>query len=57
VDGSKLKVRAFAGRLGDSRKDPQLDPLGGSKSKDAPTPAGSLSLAYFDGDQTVTVHK
>jgi len=56
VDGSKLKVRASAGRLGESRKDPPLEPLGGSKSKDSPAPAGSRFVAYFDGDQTLTLH-
>jgi len=56
VDGSKLKVRASAGRLGDSRKDPALEPLGGSKSKDSPAPAGSRFVAYFDGDQAFTLH-
>ena len=55
VDGSKIKVRATAGRLGESRKDPALDPLGASKSKDSAAPAGSRFLAYFDGDQTVNV--
>jgi serine/threonine protein kinase len=57
VDGSKLKVRATQGRLGESRKDPPLEPLGGLKAKDAPVPVGSRFLAYFDGDQSVTVRK
>jgi len=57
VDGSKVKVRATAGRLGESRKNPPLDPLGGIRSKDAMVPAGSRFLAYFDGDQTVTLRK
>jgi serine/threonine protein kinase len=57
VDGTKLKVRASAGRLGESRKDPPLDALGGSRSKDALAPAGSRFLAYFDGDQTLTLRK
>jgi serine/threonine-protein kinase len=55
VDGSKLKVRATSGRLGESRKDPQFEPIGGVRSKDAPVPAGSRFLAWFDGDQTVTL--
>ena len=57
VDGSKIKVRATAGRLGESRKDPPLDPLGGTRSKDSIAPAGSRFLAYFDGDQSVSVKK
>lgn len=57
IDGTKVKVRATAGRLGESRRDPPLDPLGGSRSKDAIAPAGSRFLAYFDGDQTLTVSK
>jgi hypothetical protein len=56
IDGSKLKVRATPGRLGESRKNPPLDPLGGVKSKDSVAPAGSRFIAYFDGDQTLTVH-
>jgi serine/threonine protein kinase len=55
ADGSRLKIRATPGRLGESRKNPPLEPLGGSKSKDAPAPAGSRFTAYFDGDQTVAV--
>ena len=57
VDGTKVKVRAFPGRLGESRKDPPLDPTGGARSRDAIAPAGSRFLAYFDGDQTVTLRK
>jgi hypothetical protein len=57
VDGSKVKVRATVGRLGESRKEPPLDPLEGTKSKDSVATAGSRFLAYFDGDQTVTLHK
>jgi len=57
VDGSRLKLRATAGRLGDSRKDPSLEPIGGAKSKDVLAPAGSRFLAWFDGDQTVTVRQ
>jgi serine/threonine-protein kinase len=53
VDGTKLKVRATAGKLGESRKDPPLDPIGGSKTKDAIAPAGSHFVAYFDRDQTL----
>ena len=53
VDGSALKVRAT--RLGDSRRDPAFEPPGGLKSKDAAVPAGTSFVAYFDGDQTVTV--
>ena len=53
VDGSKLNIRATAGRLGESRKDPSFEPLGGVKSKDSPGGAGSRFLAYFDGDQAV----
>ena len=55
VNGSKLKVRAVPGRLGDSRKAPPLDPLGGSRSKDAVAPAGSRFIAYVDGDQSLTL--
>jgi len=56
VNGTKVKVRASPGRLGESRKDPQLDSLGGSRSKGAAL-AGSRFLAYFDGDQTLTLRK
>jgi serine/threonine-protein kinase len=55
ADGSRLKVRATPGRLGESRKDPSLEPIGGSRSKDDLAPAGSRFHAYFDGDQPVTV--
>jgi serine/threonine protein kinase len=57
VDGTKVKVRASPGRLGESRKDPPLEPIGGSRSKDAIAPAGSRFQAYFDGDQSLTLHK
>jgi serine/threonine protein kinase len=57
VDGTRLKVRATAGRLGDSRKDPPLEPLGGPKAKDVLAPAGSRFLAWFDGDQSITVRR
>ena len=57
TDGSKLKVRSSVGRLGESRKDPPLEPIGGLKSKDAVAPAGSMFRAYFDGDQSVEVKK
>ncbi len=57
VNGEKVKVRATAGHLGESRKNPYLDPLGGIRSKDAIAPAGSRFLAYFDGDQTLSVPK
>ena len=57
VDGSKLRVRASAGHLGESRKDPPLEPLGGLRAKDAVVLAGSRFLAYFDGDQTLTLHQ
>jgi serine/threonine-protein kinase len=57
VDGTKIKVRATSGSLGESRKAPSLDPLGGSRSKDAVAPAGSRFLAYLDGDQTLTLAK
>ncbi|HEY3835010.1 MAG TPA: serine/threonine-protein kinase [Bryobacteraceae bacterium] len=53
VDGSVLKVRAT--RSGDNRKNPTFEPVGGSRSKDAVVPAGSTFMAYFDGDQTVTI--
>jgi serine/threonine protein kinase len=55
VDGTKLKIRAMPGKLGDERKDRPLDPIGGSKSKDSIAPAGSRFMAYFDGDQTLTL--
>ena len=58
VDGSRLKVRATAGKLGESRKDPPLEPIaGGSKSKDVLAPEGSRFAAWFDGDQTLTVKR
>ena len=57
VDGSQVKVRATPGHLGESRKDPPLDPIGGTKSKDAVAPAGSHFMAYIDGDQTLAVRK
>jgi serine/threonine-protein kinase len=57
VDGSELKVRATTGRLGESRKDPPFEPVGGLRSKDAVVPAGSRFIGYFDGDQTITVHR
>lgn len=56
VDGTRLRVRATPGRLGESRKDPPLEPLGGAHTKDSPAPAGSFFQAYIDGDQTVTIH-
>jgi serine/threonine-protein kinase len=52
VDGTRLKVRATPGKLGESRKDPPLEPVG-AKTKDAP--AGSHFVAYFDGDQTLAL--
>jgi serine/threonine protein kinase len=57
VDGSKLKVRAAAGRLGESRKAPQFEPIGGVRAKDTPVPAGSRFMAYFDGDQEISVRR
>ena len=57
VNGANVKVRATPGRLGERRKDPPLEPLGGSRSKDATAPAGSRSPAYFDGDQTLTLRQ
>ena len=53
-DGTRLKVRATPGRLGEARKDPPLDPIGGSKGKDSIASAGSRFIAYFDGDQALT---
>jgi serine/threonine-protein kinase len=57
VNGTKVKIRATPGRLGESRKAPALDPLGGVRSKDAVAPAGSRFMAYVDGVQTLTVAK
>lgn len=52
VGGTRVRVRAS-----ESRKNAPLDPLGGSRSKEAIATAGSRFLAYFDGDQTVTLPK
>ena len=55
VNGSKIKVRASEGRLGEQRKDKSLDPIAGPKSKNGTVTAGSRFYAYFDGDQTLTL--
>jgi serine/threonine protein kinase len=55
VDGSELKIRATPGLLGESRKNPSFDPIDGARTKDAIAPAGSRFMAYFDGDQSVTI--
>ena len=56
VDGSILKVRATSGRLGESRKEIGVRSAGAVLGpKTIPIRAGSRFLAYFDGDQVVTV--
>ena len=55
VDGGKLKVKAAPGRNSD-RNERNLEPPG-HRGKESLAPAGSMYLAYFDGDQTVAVRK
>ena len=55
VDGSKVKVRATAGKTTD-KNEHNLEPQG-KKVKELLAPAGSSYTAYFDGDQTVNVKK
>jgi hypothetical protein len=49
IDGTALKVRATPAHLADARK--------GTPLEEAPVPAGSHFIGYFDGDQSVTVRK
>jgi hypothetical protein len=55
TDGSKLKVKATAGR-GADKNERNLEPPG-HRGKESLAPKGSSYLAYFDGDQTVAVKK
>jgi serine/threonine protein kinase len=55
TDGSKLRVRAMPGR-GSDRSERNIE-LPGHRAKDTIAEAGSQYLAYFDGDQTVSVRK
>ena len=57
VDGSKLKVRATPGRPGDGRDERPVEVPGHAPSKEVLVPAGTEFVAYFDGDQTVTVRR
>jgi serine/threonine-protein kinase len=55
VDGAKLKIKAAPGRASD--RDVRNIAPPGYKGKEVVAPAGSAYVAYFDGDQTVTVKK
>jgi serine/threonine-protein kinase len=55
VDGTRLKVKASAGRSSD-KNEKSIEPPG-HRGKESLAPAGSTYLAYFDGDQTVAVKK
>ena len=55
VDGTKLKIKATPGRT-DDKNERSIEPPG-HRGKENLAPAGSNYLAYFDGDQTVTVKK
>ena len=55
VDGRRLKIKASPGRKSDKNEQGIQPP--GHRNKDLLAPAGSKYLAYFDGDQTVTVRK
>jgi tRNA A-37 threonylcarbamoyl transferase component Bud32 len=57
VDGSKLNVRATPGRPGDRREERPVELPGHAPSKEVLVPAGTEFVAYFDGDQTVTVRR
>jgi serine/threonine protein kinase len=54
VDGTKIKLRATPGKQKD-RADRVLEPIGAARTKDLLAPKGSIFLAYYDGDQTVTI--
>ena len=55
VDGTKLKVKAVPGR--NDRNERTLEFPGKRPTKEKLAAAGSLTLGYFDGDQTVAVKK
>ena len=55
VDGTKLKIKSTPGRS-DDKNERSIEPPG-HRGKENLAPAGSNYLAYFDGDQTVTVKK
>jgi len=55
VDGSRVKVKASAGRSSD-KNEHNIEPPG-HRGKELLAPAGSSYLAFFDGDQTVAVKK
>ncbi len=55
VDGTKLKVKASPGRRPD-KNERRIEPPG-HRGKESLAPAGTTYLAYFDGDQKVTVKK
>ncbi|MEO8371123.1 MAG: protein kinase [Candidatus Solibacter sp.] len=55
TDGTKLKIKSTPGRS-DDRNERSIEPPG-HRGKENLAPAGSSYLAYFDGDQTVTVKK
>jgi hypothetical protein len=57
VDGSKLKVRATPGRPSDRREERPVEVPGHAPSKEVLVPAGTEFVAYFDGDQTVTMRR
>jgi hypothetical protein len=57
VDGSKLKVRATPGRPGDSREERPVEVPGHAPSKEVLVHAGTEFVAYFDGDQTVSMRR
>jgi len=57
VDGSKLKIRATPVRRGGYKTERSIEPVVPSREKNVLASAGSGFLAYFDGDQTVTVRR
>jgi serine/threonine-protein kinase len=54
VDGKKLHIKASPGRS--DKNEQSIEPKG-YKNKEVLAPAGSQYLAYFDGDQSVSVKK
>jgi serine/threonine-protein kinase len=54
VDGKKLHIKASPGRS--DKNEHAIEPPG-RKSKEVLAPAGTQYMAYFDGDQTVSVKK
>jgi len=54
VEGKKLRIKASPGR-GEKNQE-SIEPKG-FKNKELLAPKGAQYMAYFDGDQTISVRK